>query len=113
MYCYAENVPSTNRSKNDELSKELTAYKQGDLNSDGVTDIIDVETLIKLSSYISSGIDLAVLVEETGITLREIDEKYGDVEFYTLDGKKVTVPSQSGVYIVKKNGLTKMIVVRK
>lgn len=104
---------ATLQSNYDNISKELTAYKLGDLNGDGVTDILDVEALIKLSSYSSSESALATLVEETGITLTEISEQYGDVEFYTLDGKKVSKPSQSGVYIVKKNGQTKMIVVKK
>lgn len=88
-------------------------YRLGDLNMDGETDIRDVETLIKLSSHSSEETAISLLIEETGITLSEIDDLYGKVEFYTLDGKKVSEPSQSCVYIIKKNGETKMIVVKK
>ncbi len=49
----------------------------------------------------------------TAITLSEISDKYGDVEFYTLNGVKVDIPNQTGIYIVKKNGETKMVVVKK
>ncbi|MCQ2243814.1 MAG: leucine-rich repeat domain-containing protein [Bacteroidaceae bacterium] len=49
----------------------------------------------------------------TAITLSEISDKYGDVEFYTLNGVKVDVPNKSGIYVVKKNGETKMVVVKK
>lgn len=51
--------------------------------------------------------------EETAITLTQIDERYGDVEYYTLNGVKVDKPTQSGVYLVKKDGQTKMVVVKK
>ena len=101
------------QAKYDAASKELEAYKLGDLNKDGVTDIRDVETLIKLNSYSSEEMALSLLIEETGITINEIADLYGNAEFYTLDGKKVSKPSQSGVYIVKKDGQTKMVVVKK
>ena len=55
------------------------------------------------------------IIEEgtTAITLSDISNKYGDVEFYTLNGVKVDVPNKSGIYVVKKNGETKMVVVKK
>lgn len=51
--------------------------------------------------------------EETAITLTQIDERYGDVEYYKLNGGKVDKPTQPGIYLVKKDGKTKMIVVKK
>lgn len=54
----------------------------------------------------------SLVAEEAGMTQIEIGEKESS-SFYTLDGKKVSKPSQSGVYFVKKNGQTKMIVVKK
>lgn len=55
------------------------------------------------------------IIEENSseITLSEIGDKYGDEEFYTLNGMKVDVPSKSGIYIVKKNGAAKKVVVKK
>ena len=52
-------------------------------------------------------------IKETAITLTQIDERYGDVEYYTLNGGKVDKPTQSGIYLVKKDGKTKMVVVKK
>ena len=51
--------------------------------------------------------------EEMAISLVQIDERYGDVEYYKLNGVKVDKPTQPGVYLVKKDGQTKMIVVKK
>ena len=52
-------------------------------------------------------------IKETAITLTQIDERLGDVEYYKLNGVKVDKPTQPGVYLVKKDGQTKMIVVKK
>ena len=49
----------------------------------------------------------------TAITLSDISNKYGDVEFYTLNGVKIDAPSKSGVYVVKKNGAAKKVVIKK
>lgn len=50
--------------------------------------------------------------ESTAITQSEIGNKFGDAEFYTLNGVKVDVPSKSGIYVVKKNGESKKVVVK-
>ncbi|MCQ2243060.1 MAG: leucine-rich repeat domain-containing protein [Bacteroidaceae bacterium] len=55
------------------------------------------------------------IIEEgtTAITLSETGDKYGDVDFYTLNGVRVDAPNKSGIYVVKKKGETKMVVVKK
>lgn len=45
--------------------------------------------------------------------VKNIAEKCGDVEYFTLNGKKIVQPSQSGIYIVKKGGETRKVVVKK
>lgn len=95
------------------LKQELTYYRVGDLNKDGRTDIDDVAYLLGMKEYSSDASALALLTDDTAITLTEITEKYGNVEYYTLDGTKVSTPTKSGVYIVKKNGETKVIIVKK
>ncbi|MCQ2243020.1 MAG: leucine-rich repeat domain-containing protein [Bacteroidaceae bacterium] len=96
------------------LKETIKKYAEGDLNLDGRTDIDDVVYLLKLDSYSSDDDALALLLDgTTAITLSDISNKYGDVEFYTLNGVKVDVPTKSGIYVVKKNGETKMVVVKK
>ena len=51
--------------------------------------------------------------ETSGITAPEIKECKDNAEYYTLDGVKVSDPTTSGIYIVKKGGENKMIVVKK
>lgn len=102
------------KSENTTLKETIKKYAEGDLNLDGRTDIDDVVYLLKLDSYSSDTDALALLLDgSTAITLSEITDKYGDVEFYTLNGVKVDVPNKSGIYIVKKNGETKMVVIKK
>ena len=97
----------------DELKAKYEALLKGDLNKDGKTDIEDVVVLLTLESYSGDADALAQLVEETSITLTQIDEQLGDVEYVTLNGMKVDKPNQPGIYLVKKDGQTKMIVVKK
>ena len=47
------------------------------------------------------------------IITAEKAEKWGKVEYYTLDGKKVTQPIRTGVFVVKKDGETKVVVIKK
>lgn len=47
----------------------------------------------------------------TDITTAKISDRLS--EYFTLDGKKITEPSKDGIYLVKKDGQTKMIVVKK
>lgn len=54
-----------------------------------------------------------MLTDGSTTSVAEIAEKLGEVEYYTLDGKKIGTPTESGIYLVKKNGETKMIVVKK
>ncbi len=96
------------------LKETIKKYAEGDLNLDGRTDIDDVVYLLKLDSYSSDDDALALLIDKaTAVTLSDISSKYGDVEFYTLNGVKVDIPNQTGIYIVKKNSETKMVVVKK
>lgn len=96
------------------LQETIAKYAEGDLNLDGRTDIDDVVYLLKIDSYSSDTDALALLLDgSTAITLSEISDRFGDVEFYTLNGVKVDVPNKTGIYIVKKNGETKMVVVKK
>ena len=95
------------------LGDELSLYRVGDLNKDGKTDLEDVVLLLTMDSYSGDADALAQLTEETVITLTQIDERLGDVEYYKLNGVKVDKPTQPGVYLVKKDGETKMIVVKK
>ena len=95
------------------LGDELALYRVGDLNKDGKTDLEDVVLLLTMDSYSGDADALAQLTEETAITLTQIDERLGDVEYYKLNGVKVDKPTQPGVYLVKKDGQTKMIVVKK
>lgn len=92
------------------LNEKLSLYTMGDLNQDGKTDI---EDLVQLLTLCSDKDALAQLVAESAITQTEINERYGDVEYYMLNGTRVDNPSQSGIYLVKKNGETKMVVVKK
>lgn len=103
----------TLKSNYESVSKDLESYKRGDLNGDGRTDIEDVVVLITLSQYSSDSDALATLTDANSITVAEIGEKWGDVEYFTLDGKKVSEPTERGIYVVKKGGQTKMIVVKK
>ncbi|MCQ2244237.1 MAG: leucine-rich repeat protein [Bacteroidaceae bacterium] len=101
-------------SENTSLKETIKKYAEGDLNLDGRTDIDDVVYLLNLDSYSSDDDALALLIDKaTAVTLSDINSKYGDVEFYTLNGVKVDIPNQTGIYIVKKNGETKMVVVKK
>lgn len=108
----AETIASL-KAENATLSDELSLYCLGDMNKDGKTDLEDVVMLLTMDSYSGDSDALAQLAEETSITLTQIDERYGDVEYYKLNGVKVDKPTQPGVYLVKKDGQTKMIVVRK
>ena len=101
------------KAENATLRDELALYRLGDLNKDGKTDLEDVVLLLTMDSYSGDADALAQLTEETAITLTQIDERLGDVEYYTLNGGKVDKPTQPGVYLVKKDGETKMIVVKK
>lgn len=97
----------------DDLRKELEMLRRGDLNKDGKTDIEDIALLLSLDSYIGDKDALAVLTDGTTTNVAEIAEKLGEVEYFTLDGKKVAQPTESGIYLVKKNGETRMIVVKR
>lgn len=97
----------------EELQQEVEMLRNGDLNKDGSIDIEDVALLISLENYSSDKDALTTLTDGSSISVEEIAEKYGDVEYYSLDGKRVDEPAQSGIYIVKKDGQTKMIVVKK
>lgn len=88
----------------------------GDLNQDGRTDIADVAFLLALSSYSGSADDLAFVIENgnaTPVTPAEIEERLGDVDYYTLDGVKVGEPAAPGIYVVKQSGVTKMIILKR
>ena len=97
----------------DELKTKYDALLKGDLNMDGKTDIEDVVTLITLDAYSGDADTFATLTDANSITVEEIGQRFGDVEYYKLNGVKVDKPTQSGVYLVKKDGETKMIVVKK
>ena len=97
----------------DDLRKELEMLRRGDLNKDGKTDIEDIALLLSLDSYIGDKDALAVLTDGTTTNVAEIAEKLGEVEYFTLDGKKVAQPTESGIYLVKKNGETKMVVIKR
>ncbi len=101
------------QTENATLRDELALYRLGDLNKDGKTDLEDGVLLLTMDSYSGDADALAQLAEETAITLTQIDERLGDVEYYKLNGVKVDKPTQPGVYLVKKDGETKMIVVKK
>ncbi len=101
------------KTENATLSDELALYRLGDLNKDGKTDLEDMMLLLTMDSYSGDADALAQLTEDTAITLTQIDERYGDVEYYKLNGVKMDKPTQPGVYLVKKDGKTKMIVVKK
>lgn len=59
--------------------------------------------------------DFQNIIEEdaTAITTSEINDRNAIVEYFTLDGKKVSEPSVAGIYIVKKDGKSKKVVVKK
>lgn len=101
------------KAENAAMKAELTSLLRGDLNQDGRTDIEDVAFLLSLDSYSSEKDALAVLTDGTSTSVAEIADKLGEVEYFTLDGKKMTTPTQSGIYLVKKDGETKMVVVIK
>lgn len=72
--------------------------------------------LLALETYSGTAEELAILIgnsNPTPISPIEIEALYGDAEYYTLDGVKVSDPTTPGIYIVKKDGETKMIVVKK
>ena len=52
-------------------------------------------------------------IKETAISLVLIDERFGDVEYYKPNGVRVDKPTQPGIYLVKKDGQTKMVVVKR
>ena len=97
----------------DELKTKYDALLKGDLNMDGKTDIEDVVTLITLDAYSGDADTFATLTDANSITVEEIGQRFGDVEYYKLNGVKVDKPTQPGIYLVKKDGKTKMIVVKK
>lgn len=49
----------------------------------------------------------------SAITPTPADERFGKAECYNLNGVKVATPTHPGIYLVKKDGQTKMIVVKK
>lgn len=87
-----------------------------DLNKDGVVDINDIIFILAHETYSGTAEELAILIESSNpdqITPAEIKALYGDAEYFTLDGVKVGEPTTPGIYIVKKDGESKMIVVKK
>lgn len=96
----------------DEKTSEIALYAAGDLNRDNVVDVNDLEYLLKSSSYTGSVSDIANLISEN-TTLSEIQNEIPDAEFYKLDGTKVDQPDESGIYLIKINGKTVKIVVKK
>lgn len=50
--------------------------------------------------------------EETSISGVSTDSQSGSADYYTISGVKVLQPSAPGVYIIKKDGKTRKIVVR-
>lgn len=66
-----------------------------------------------MDNYSSNTDEFALLTEQTSISLLQINELYGNVEFYKLDGTKVANPTENGIYILKKNGQTKMIILKR
>lgn len=100
----------------EDASGEVTPELVCDLNKDGVVDINDVIFILAHETYSGTAEELAILIENsnpTPVTPAEIEALYGDAEYYTLDGVKVSDPTTPGIYIVKKDGETKMIVVKK
>lgn len=105
----------------EELQKEIEILKAeiaglmqqlvGDINKDGSIDVDDVVALLSLDNFSGDPNAFAMLANST-YTQQEIIEKYGDVEYYTLDGIRVTDLSSPGIYVVKKDGVTKIIVIK-
>ena len=100
--CLAEKVPSTNATAFDNSYIEYTTLQVPDQSMAAYSSTSPWNKFGKIEG-----------IKETAITLTQIDERLGDVEYYKLNGVKVDKPTQPGVYLVKKDGQTKMIVVKK
>ena len=101
------------KTENANMSDELALYRLGDLNTDGKTDLEDVVLLQAMDSYSGDADALATLADANSITVAEIEQRLGNVEYFTLNGVKVDNPTQPGIYLVKKDGQTKMVVVKR
>lgn len=98
--CLAEEVPST------------LANAFQDSNIEGATLCVPAQSV---AAYRSAdpwkNFGKIEATEETAIALTQIDERHGNAEYYKPNGVKVDKPTLPGIYLMKKNGKTKMTMV--
>ena len=100
--CLAEEVPATYADAFDDSQVENATLQVPDQSVAAYSSMSPWKDFGKIEG-----------IKETAITLVQIDERYGDVEYYKLNGVKVDKPTQKGIYVVKKDGKTNRIVVKK